>query len=211
MEETGCVPSTYPLPQQACIALIVLVLIMFQMTEINTHVQMHVLHTIASSCPPTLRSTDPWRSACLSVSHHKHLFTHLHLYSPSPTKEWQRVPPCPPVVVFLLNEIISHPLHPSPHATPLSQSSSAPAAKGHSDASRFARKCNSNERSMSVILKLLNEGLSALVIPGRGVFWRDEGCFFHPALLVSPVLFALQETVMSPVPWVATAALQSPC
>lgn len=58
--------------------------------------------------------------------------------------------------------------------------------------------------------QLLNEGLSALVIPGRGVFWRDEGCFFHPVLLASPVLFALQETVMLPVPWVATAALQSP-
>ncbi len=58
--------------------------------------------------------------------------------------------------------------------------------------------------------QLLNEGLSALVIPGRGVFWRDEGCFFHPAPLVSPVLFALQETVMLPVPWVATAALCSP-
>lgn len=30
----------------------------------------------------------------------------------------------PLVVVFLLNEIISHPLHPSPHATPLAQSRS---------------------------------------------------------------------------------------
>lgn len=48
------------------------------------------------------------------------------------------------------------------------------------------------------------------MIPGRGVFWRDEGCFFRPAPIVSPVLFALQETVMLPVPWVATAALHSP-
>lgn len=61
------------------------------------------------------------------------------------------------------------------------------------------------------VSQLLNEGLSALAIPGRGVFWRDEGCFFHPVLLESPVLFALQETVMLPVPWVATAVLQSPC
>ncbi len=35
MEETGCVPSSSPLPQQASIALIVLVLIMFQMTEVR--------------------------------------------------------------------------------------------------------------------------------------------------------------------------------
>lgn len=69
----------------------------------------------------------------------------------------------------------------------------------------------SPSRFLSISLsQLLNEGLSALVIPGRGVFWRDEGCFFHPVLLASPVLFALQETVMLPVPWVATAALQSP-
>lgn len=41
MEETGCVPSTSPLPQQACIALIVLVLIMFQMTEVRLTFWLH--------------------------------------------------------------------------------------------------------------------------------------------------------------------------
>ncbi len=53
-----------------------------------------------------------------------HLAPLLLVLLPSPLKSGALSLLAPLVVVFLLNEIISHPLHPSPHATHLAQSRS---------------------------------------------------------------------------------------